>query len=206
MKKPKIREVVEAVKALALGPYTVKFPKGDPTVLDEFRGAPEWIDEKCIGCGACAEVCPAKAIEYEDVIKPDGTGKRVFTRFYDNCIFCGQCGDLCTTEEGIEYTTKWELSQFDRKDLIETHEKELAVCQGCGGAVSAKDHLTWLRQRIGYVAYSNPTIMLASYEELGLIDHVDADKETNDVDRPDFNRILCPDCRRKAILTEEWGS
>jgi hydrogenase-4 component H len=206
MKKPKIREVVEAVKALALGPYTTKFPKKPAEIMEEFRGAPEWIEDKCIGCGACAEVCPAKAIEFEDVINPDGTGKRVFTRFYDNCIFCGQCGDLCTTGEGIEYTTKWELSGFERKDLIETHEKELAVCEGCGGPVTAFDHITWLRNRVGYVAYSNPTILLASQQELGLIKPIKSDKETDDIDRPDFMRVLCPDCRRAAILTEEWGA
>jgi len=206
MKKPKIRELVEAVKALTLGPYTTKFPKEVTTIRDEFRGAPEWIDEKCIGCGACAEVCPAKAIEYEDRIRPDGTGTRVFIRYYDNCIFCGQCGALCTTGEGIEYTTKWELSDFDRKDLIERHEKELAVCQGCGGPVTAWDHIRWLRQRVGYVGYSNPTIMLASFEEMGLADPIKPDEETNDVDRPDFMRVLCPDCRRSAVLTEEWGA
>lgn len=206
MRKPKLRELGEAIKAFVLGPYTVKFPYGPSSVREEFRGAPEWVDDKCIGCGACAEVCPADAITYEDIIKSDGTGKRVFTREYDNCIFCGQCGDLCTTGEGIEYTTKFDLAQFDRKDLLEENEKDLAVCQGCGGSVSAKEHLTWLRQRVGHIAYSNPTILLASFEELGLIEPFKVDKETDDIDRPDFNRILCPDCRRAAVLTEEWGS
>lgn len=206
MKKPKLREIVEAVKALALGPYTAKFPKKEAVVRKEFRGAPEWREEKCIGCGACAEVCPAKAIEYEDIIKPDGTAKRVFKRFYDNCIYCGQCGALCTTGEGIEYTTKWDLAQFKREDLIELHEKPLAVCQGCGGPVTAVDHIKWLRQRVGHIAYSNPTILLASYQDLGLADAVKPDEETTDIDRPDFMRILCPDCRRAAVLTEEWGA
>jgi hydrogenase-4 component H len=206
MKKPKLREIVEALKALAFGPYTSKFPKEEAVIRKEFRGAPEWREDKCIGCGACAEVCPAKAIEYEDIIKSDGTSKRVFKRFYDNCIYCGQCGALCTTGEGIEYTTKWNLAQFKREDLIETNEKELAVCQHCGGPVTAWDHLKWLRPRVGHIAYSNPTILLASYKDLGLIDSVTPDGETTDVDRPDFMRVLCPNCRRAAILTEEWGA
>ena len=63
MKKPKLRELKEAVTALWKGPYTIDIPKSPPPVAAEFRGKPEYQKEYCIGCGACSEVCPANAIE-----------------------------------------------------------------------------------------------------------------------------------------------
>jgi NAD-dependent dihydropyrimidine dehydrogenase PreA subunit len=44
--------------------------------------------EKCTGCGACVEVCPADAIKLEDE-------KAVIS---DECIDCGACVAQCPTE------------------------------------------------------------------------------------------------------------
>ena len=66
MRKPKLRELKEAVTALVKGPYTSKFPKVAPTVPEHFRGTPTYVEEDCVGCGSCAQVCPAGAIEIVD--------------------------------------------------------------------------------------------------------------------------------------------
>ena len=102
VKKPKIREVWEAVKALILGPYTLPFPKKPSVPFPKFRGKPEFCKEDCVGCGACAEVCPAKAIEIVDVQASGSRGKRKLTLHHDICQFCGQCQANCITEKGVK--------------------------------------------------------------------------------------------------------
>ena len=66
MKLPKIRELIEAIKALIKGPYTSKFPKVPHTPHPNFRGQPKYDEKKCVGCLACVEVCPVEALAYED--------------------------------------------------------------------------------------------------------------------------------------------
>ena len=41
MKKPKLRELKEAVTALIRGPYTDKFPKTPAVIPERFRGKPK---------------------------------------------------------------------------------------------------------------------------------------------------------------------
>ncbi len=45
--------------------------------------------EKCTGCGNCAEICPVEAISMEnDKAKMDD----------DTCVDCGTCVDECPVE------------------------------------------------------------------------------------------------------------
>ena len=63
MRKPKLRELKEAITAVVKGPYTSTFPFTPLEPAEAFRGQPEYHEEDCIGCGACAEVCPARTID-----------------------------------------------------------------------------------------------------------------------------------------------
>lgn len=51
-----------------------------------FRSYPEVNKDKCVGCGKCAESCPAKIIKIKN-------GKAVFTK--KNCISCFCCQEMC---------------------------------------------------------------------------------------------------------------
>jgi hydrogenase-4 component H len=56
---PKIRELKEALTSLFTKPYTTKFPEQPFTAREEYRGKPRYNPVFCIGCGTCAQVCPA---------------------------------------------------------------------------------------------------------------------------------------------------
>jgi len=203
MRKPKLRELGEALKVIFLeGPYTSKFPR-EPTVPPEtFRGKPAFDPDVCIGCGACAEVCPARAIEVIDDLE---SGMRTIKLRYDICNFCGQCHAYCTTENGIDYTTEYDLASADRTSFVETVEKELAFCEICGGVAGTKDHLRWIAKRLGSLAYANPSLILADMDAMSWMEPIHDREEDREISREDIFRILCPSCRRKVYLTEEWG-
>jgi hydrogenase-4 component H len=122
----------------------------------------------------------------------------------DECHYCGQCSALCTTKDetppGIKHTTAFDLAGFDRKIMVSaTEEKELVLCEACGNVLTSKAHLIWIAKRLGPLAFSNPTLFLASLKEMGLAeDMFQAAREYTL--RPDRIKILCAKCRRKATI------
>ena len=113
MKYPKIRELKEAVKALIKGPYTSTFPYKPHTPAKRFRGKPAYSNEGCIACTACALVCPARAIEFRDIVSKDRATRKMILHL-DECHYCGQCSALCTTKDdtppGIKHTIEFDLA------------------------------------------------------------------------------------------------
>ena len=198
--KPKIREIIEAVKALIKGPYTSKFPKEAHVPHPNFRGQPKYNDEQCLGCLACVHVCPVNALDYEDSTDPESP-TRTMKHYTDTCIFCGQCEAACMADhEGIKLSTDWELSFFDRKGSTESIEKELQLCEICGEPIACKDHLKWIAEKIGELAYSNPTLYLSRLKGLGIVDD-NIISAMKDYGRSDRVKILCARCRRETTLT-----
>ncbi len=204
MKLPKLRELKEAIKALIKGPYTSRFPKISHKPHKNFRGQPKFNQDKCVGCLACQEVCPVEAIGHIDITDGQGKPRRIMVHYTDTCIFCGQCEAACIADhEGIKLSDEWELSFFDRKkESYETIEKELQLCQICGKPITCHDHLSWIAQRIGELAYSNPTLYLSRLKSLGVVDENIASALKNQ-GRSDRVKILCASCRRKTTLTRE---
>jgi len=198
MRYPKIRELIEAIRALIKGPYTTKFPFQPHVPEKSFRGKPEYFKDECVGCMACAEVCPAGCIEVKDVSDAEPAIRRLDLH-YDSCIFCGQCQAACITQEGIKLSNKFDLAVFDRQKAVESVEKELTLCEGCGCVVGAKDHLSWVAKKLGPLAYSSPTSYLASLKELRLA-YLDVERP-EELTRQDRIKILCPKCRREVTLT-----
>ncbi|MBN1844775.1 MAG: 4Fe-4S dicluster domain-containing protein [Sedimentisphaerales bacterium] len=203
MRKPKLREIREALKSFFSPAFTSRFPARPAPAPPAYRGKGLFHEDKCIGCGACAEVCPADAIEIID--DPDSQPpQRTLIRHDDICIFCGQCQALCTTGEGIECTSEYELSTFDRKTCAVSVAKELYLCYMCGKPITTKDHLRWLADKLGPRRYTNPTLILVAEEKLKLIS-APAGEDHPAPDRRHIMQILCPHCRRQVLLREIWG-
>lgn len=206
VKKPKIRELGEAIKALVKGPFTTKFPFEEPDIIPEFRGFPEYVEDECIRCGACAEVCPADVITVEEIRK-DGRLYRELTFRYDRCQLCGQCGALCTTGEGIEFTNIYSRNTFDRSEAIDAVDDELILCEKCGEPITTRKHLEWIEERISEKSFANPTLALIKDRELKITspeEEFEDLKEPGEFLREDWFKILCPDCRRASWMKENF--
>jgi formate hydrogenlyase subunit 6/NADH:ubiquinone oxidoreductase subunit I len=203
VKKPKLRELKEAVLAICRGPYTTDFPAKPHVPPDGFRGKPEYNKADCIGCKACAMVCPSIAIKVVDAVEGD-TPTRTLTVHGDKCIYCGQCELNCTTKTGIQLGKKFDLTTLDRSTLRESIEHELIICQACKAVVGTVKHLRWVAQKIGAKAYANPTLIVAADGSMSLAPSFATDVPES-LARNEMMRILCPDCRRTIVVRELWG-
>ena len=199
MRKPKWREIKEAVRAFVRGPYTNPFPKVPPIGVENYRGRPQYDEDECVGCGTCFNVCPPGAIEMVD---DPGAAKRRFVLHLSRCIFCGECHTNCITEKGIVNTNDWDMTCTRAADMEQRLEKDLLLCEGCGAVIGALDHVRWVAKRLGHLAYANPTMMLAALSQGKLTDAEPPAgiTETKDLRRADRLRILCPKCRQVTSL------
>jgi len=198
---PKLRELKEAVIAvsstLSGRRFTTKFPAVPCQVPERYRGKPEFNLDTCIGCGACVNVCPSPGcLTMVDDLAADPPVRKISHR-YDTCIFCGNCQDNCTTETGIKLSNKWDLATLNREETLETHEYELQMCEKCGAMIGTKKHLVWLYEKLGSLAYTNPSLLIAKGGELlkGSEDVGSHEQAGKGVQASDFMRILCPKCK-----------
>jgi len=200
LRLPKIRELKEAVTAvfstLFFDRFTTRFPFEPCIVPEKYRGKPEFNTETCIGCGACVNVCPTNALTMVDDIET-AVPVRKIAQQTDACVFCGNCEDKCTTQTGIKLSQKWDLANLDRASMTEVHEFELQVCDKCGEIIGTKKHLIWLYEKLGPLAYTNPSLLLAKSGELATKPEETQPKPQRDKDiqTSDFMRILCPKCK-----------
>jgi NADH-quinone oxidoreductase subunit I len=120
------------------GPSTIQYPEEKVPVYPRFRGRHKlhrFEDtglEKCVGCSLCAAACPADCIR---VVAAENTpenrvsaGERyaaVYEINLSRCIFCGYCEIACPFD-AITMGHDYELSDYDRSDLIFTKEMLLA--------------------------------------------------------------------------------
>jgi NADH-quinone oxidoreductase subunit I len=119
-------------------PTTVQYPEQKTPVYPRFRGRHKLHKfedtglEKCVGCSLCAAACPSDCIR---VVAAENTeenrisaGERyaaVYEINLSRCIFCGYCEVACPFD-AITMGHEYELSDYDRTDLIFTKEMLLA--------------------------------------------------------------------------------
>jgi NADH-quinone oxidoreductase subunit I len=116
----------------------IQYPEQKVPVYPRFRGRHKlhrFEDsglEKCVGCSLCAAACPADCIR---VVAAENTpelrisaGERyaaVYEINLSRCIFCGYCEVACPFD-AITMGNDYEMSDYDRSDLIFTKEMLLA--------------------------------------------------------------------------------
>ncbi len=197
---PKIREIKEALVSLFSAPYTTKFPAKPDTESKKYRGMPRYDESFCIGCGACAQVCPSLAIQVTD-----DTERKVRTLSvdYGSCIQCGQCGEKCITSKGIANTNFYSLAVTDVKapEVFETVKKDLVLCECCGEIIACRDHLGWIKQRLGAKAYAHPNLLLFSQAEFAV---VEPSHPKESIRREDQIKIVCAKCRQRIVTADEF--
>lgn len=206
MRYPKLRELKEAIRSLFSRPYTLDFPRRPSPAAAKYRGKPEYNKDDCVGCGACAEVCPSSTICITDDLK---ARMRKFVLRLDSCLFCGNCQANCITEKGIMLSDKYDLATYERESSVVTVEKELLICDHCECVIGAKDHIRFLAKKLGILAYGNPTLILANQDKLKIVDAESGKRHKNETEpaegRPAMFKVLCPKCRREAMLKDEYG-
>jgi len=200
MRKPKIRELLEALRAIFTGPFTSRFPFKPSPAAPRFRGKIEFDPEKCILCGACVEVCPARA---RAQIDDRARRTRREIHYQEKCVYCGQCVLYCTTKEGIRHTPEYDLAQVTKEGYENAIESDLIVCERCGETITTRVHLRWIARRAGELAYDNPNLFLVLDQDLGAEEIPNA--QAVPPYRSEHLRFLCPACRRTVYLQEIWG-
>lgn len=200
MRYPKLRELREAIKALIKGPYTTKYPFKAHVPFERFRARPYFYEKDCMGCTACAQVCPAKAIEFEDIVE-NSNAKRKLIVHWDICIFCGQCQANCPTSKGIMLSREFDFATTQsRHDLKYEVEKELALCSCCNEPIAPLDQYLWVAERLGPLVFSNASLIIFYLQILGLSFKELQAEAKQEFYRQDRINILCPRCRREAVL------
>jgi len=119
----------ELMLCLRSGVVTAPYPLGpQPVPLPEtFRGKVEVDPERCIGCGGCANVCPARVFVLRDIAQD----WRVLEIQRERCTYCGRCREVCP-ENAIQLTPEFELATNDKADLTDRIEIYMSTCQRCG--------------------------------------------------------------------------
>lgn len=84
-----------------------------------------WYRKQCIGCGACASVCP-KGIGIDmGAAAEDGSAG------FDRCVSCGACADVCP-----EGARKYMVSLLDADDVIKEVQKHRLFYSYSGGGIT----------------------------------------------------------------------
>jgi NADH-quinone oxidoreductase subunit I len=123
-----------AVKTLAGGEITQRFPEQRPKLPANYRGVHRLNrDEdgrvKCVACYMCSTACPAHCIDIVAAPSPWPDREKYPEMFVIDelrCIYCGMCEQACPVD-AIELTTLADLTGMSREEMMFDKEKLLSV-------------------------------------------------------------------------------
>ncbi len=139
-------KVKEAIICFSNPRVTLPYPFAPHPPEDGFRGKLDIDPTKCVACGGCGNVCPARCIRFFD----DGDKTRM-EFILDRCTYCGRCADVCP-EECITMTLQFETVTENREDLYIEQELYMGTCKRCGRCFeidNALDKIPTRRMREG---------------------------------------------------------
>ena len=99
-KKGSILKPFKALKFIGEKPVTIRTPFENRPTAPGYRGFHVNDQDKCIGCGTCAEICDNDAIRMIEVpgINPETGSSNLRPAIdYGRCCWCALCVDICTT-------------------------------------------------------------------------------------------------------------
>ncbi len=111
---------------LRAGRVTLPYPLKPMPAPPRFRGRPAIDGDKCLGCGACAQVCPPRLITVTD----EGMTRSISLN-YSRCTYCARCQEICPTGS-IRCSEEFETATSDREDLSVSVALRLVRCKECG--------------------------------------------------------------------------
>jgi NADH-quinone oxidoreductase subunit I len=111
--------------------FTVYYPEEKLVLPPAYRGRPVLVandkgEEKCVACGLCEKICPARAINIV-AVETDNRGRypESFTLDMARCVYCGYCEEVCP-KEAIVMSAEYEgLAQTNRSYMRYPKEKLL---------------------------------------------------------------------------------
>lgn len=110
---------------------TVYYPEEKLTLPEAYRGRPVLVAkqdgmEKCVACGLCEKICPARAIQIVAVERDNRERyPESFTLDMARCVYCGYCEEVCP-KEAIVMSAEYEgLAQTNRNFMRYSKEKLL---------------------------------------------------------------------------------
>jgi len=138
----KFRVLSESFRALLGRAYTVKYPFQPSPPPETYRGKLEYNPDRCTGCGACVEACPAGAVTLTDV-----DGRRIVEVWYGKCTQCARCQEVCP-DNAITFKPTHDLTTYSKEEIKHKVELPLTKCIICGKPITTDKQSAKINEKI----------------------------------------------------------